>query len=674
MKKETSNPSHKPEHNNNNITPIKTNNNHKYTFTKEQISLFPEHFTTLIDKYNTAKSEETKYNLLLLINSWSILIYNINTFTHLITYQPNEQMKIYINFHNNGIYKKLQYSKSTIDNVFHTLYLSYQKYITTYYNLSSFTIPNITTVLYDLSGYPLYEYDLSNQTTLTYLKANLYNEVNNSIQNQTIYLLITKPLSHNTNNLLQFTYEILSTYYLNEGIPLFKISILKSLKQNITSQYDYKYLLTHQEDNDTLIPKLYPKGDILIDSSNGNKYISYSYVSLNDIFMKCSSLIEIKKYKYEVKLNGKFIYIEHINQYISRWFYTFNISDDYVEMNISIHSLDLVHKNYQDYYIGIIILKSNMLSISFVDYIQVKNTRDNFLKTFLEKGSYIIAPICIHKDDTIDKENDIMIQQVNILSKDKKTLSNISNNIIEEIFERFDIDKDGMISINEVKVFLNYIKHIYNNESHINNVFKLNSSNDTSLLSSYQKNVFKKFFYEIAAHQQNGEDIVYAIYSLFGYGKVINKITRLFYISVNSNHDIDIKIADSSGFDINTVVYELLIQQLGVEYKGNNNTTNIINSNSNSVKLFYFQINPIILCLMIENTDDIERNITLHLGNSNKDNYKEYKLHLKSKESKYIVPYFIHSNRSNSNTFDNDKDNDDNESEQIALDFKLIVE
>ena len=660
MQKTTSNSSYKPEHNNN--TPIKTNNNHKYKFTKEQISLFPEHFTTLIDKYNTAKSEETKYNLLLLINSWSILIYNINTFTHLITYQPHDQLKIYINFHNNGTYKKLQYSKSTIDNVFHTLYLSYQKYITTYYNLSSFTIPNITTVLYDLSGYPLYEYDLSNQTTLTYLKANLYNELNNSIQNETIYLLITKPLSYNTSNLLQFTYEILSTYYLNEGIPLFKISILKSLKQNITSQYDYEYLLTHQSNDDTLIPKLYPKGDKLIDSSsNSNKYISYSYVSLNDIFMKCSSLIEIKKYKYEVKLNGKFIYIEHINQYISRWFYTFNISDDYVEMNINIHSLDLVHKNYQDYYIGIIILKSNMLSISFVDYIPVKNTRDNFLKTFLEKGSYIIAPICIYKDDTIDKENDITIQQVNILSKDKKTLSNISNNIIEEIFERFDIDKDGMININEVKVFLNYIKHIYNNETHINDVFRLSSNNNVSL---YQKNVFKKFFYEVASHQQNGEDIVYAIYSLFGYGKVINKMTRLFYISVNSNHDIDIKIADSSGFDINTVVYELLIQQLGVEYKGNNTFNN--KSSNNSVKLFYFQINPIILCLMIKNTDDIERNITLHLGNSNKDNYKEYKLHLKSKESKYIVPYFIHSNKSNSNTFD--------DYEQIALDFKLIVE
>lgn len=668
MQKTTPNhPSHKLEHNNNTL--IKNNNNHKYKFTKEQILLFPEHFTTLINKYNTAKSEETKYNLFLLINSWSILIYNINTFTHLITYQPHDQLKIYINFHNNGTYKKLQYNKSTIDNVFHTLYLSYQKYITTYYNLSSFTIPNITTVLYDLSGYPLYEYDFSNQTTLTYLKANLYNEVTNSIQNETIYLLITKPLSHNTSNLLQFTYEILSTYYINEGIPLFKISILKSLKQNITSQYDYEYLLTN---DNTLIPKLYPKGDKLIDSSsNSNKYISYSYVSLNDIFMKCSSLIEIKKYKYEMKLNGKFIYIEHINQYISRWFYTFNISDDYVEMNINIHSLDLVHKNYQDYYIGIIILKSNMLSISFVDYIPVKNTRDNFLKTFLEKGSYIIAPICIYKDDTIDKENEITIQQVNILSKDKKTLSNISNNIIEEIFERFDIDKDGMISINEVKVFLNYIKHIYNNESHINDVFRLSSNNDTPLLSSsYQKNVFKKFFYEIASHQHNGKDIVYAIYSLFGYGKVINKISRLFYLSVNSNHDIDIKIADSSGFDINTVVYELLIQQLGVEYKGNNTYNN---NSSNSVKLFYFQINPIILCLMIENTDDIERNITLHLGNSNsnRDNYKEYKLHLKSKESKYIVPYFINSNKSNSNTFDNDNDND---YDQIALDFKLIVE
>jgi hypothetical protein len=260
---------------------------------------------------------------------------------------------------------------------------------------------------------------------------------------------------------------------------------------------------------------------------------------------------------------------------------------------------------------------------------------------------------------------------VNILSKDKKTLSNLSNNIIEEIFERFDIDKDGMISINEVKVFLNYIKHIYNNESHINDVFRLSSNNDTPLLSSsYQKNVFKKFFYEIASHQHNGKDIVYAIYSLFGYGKVINKISRLFYLSVNSNHDIDIKIADSSGFDINTVVYELLIQQLGVEYKGNNTYNN---NSSNSVKLFYFQINPIILCLMIKNTDDIERNITLHLGNSNRDNYKEYKLHLKSKESKYIVPYFINSNKSNSNTFD-DNDNDNNDYDKIALDFKLIVE
>ena len=67
-----------------------------------------------------------------------------------------------------------------------------------------------------------------------------------------------------------------------------------------------------------------------------------------------------------------------------------------------------------------------MMNFSFLDYVQVTSRRDNYLKCFLSKGSFLIIPICVynfnreHKKKNNIKSIPLIIEDKN---KKKKTLS-----------------------------------------------------------------------------------------------------------------------------------------------------------------------------------------------------------------------------------------------------------
>ena len=211
--------------------------------------------------------------------------------------------------------------------------------------------------------------------------------------NENSILLLINDRDNSLQSLNQFSFEIISTFvYKKETV--YKVKLLQMLNSSLISKYDYINLIDNKNMSNIDIARFYP---IEIEPFISSKY--YTYLSYEDIISKFNRMIEIKKYQYSNKINGKFIKVtrnDNVTEYISRWFYTFNIGNDNTEVCIGIHNIDLIEKKYDLTFTGIIILKSNMMNFSFVDYVQVKNQRDNYLKCFLSKGSFLIIPICVY--------------------------------------------------------------------------------------------------------------------------------------------------------------------------------------------------------------------------------------------------------------------------------------
>ena len=597
--------------------------------------ILEKQFSLFLDKYQTLNSKQEKYNFSIIVNAWHILINNLNIFNNLFTYLESDtasmssvpSSKVYINLHSNGKLKQIHFSKKSIDNLFTSLYLTYTKYIHYYYSTSN-RLFTINEVLFDISGYPIYEYDLSSKIIQDFLKIKLKTIIDNSPNDNSIFLLIND-CDNSLYSLNQFSFEIISTFVYKKEI-LYKVKLFQMLNSSLISKYDYINLIDNKKMSNIDIAQFYPSE---IEPFNSSKY--YTYLSYEDIISKFNRMIEIKKYQYSNKINGKFIKVtrnDNVTEYISRWFYTFNIGNDNTEVCIGIHNIDLIEKKFNLTYTGIIILRSNMMNFSFVDYVQVKNQRDNYLKCILSKGSYLIIPICAYhfKQKVLQKENNIKSIPLIIEDKNKKkALTTYCMSCIEEIFERFDIDKDGYMSQDEVNIFLDYIKDKVTDPSLIDKILPK---------GSIKCNILKKLFYEMAINEK--ENDIYEIFTLFGYGNIYNYSSRLFYLTFDSMMCIEMKIADALTFPINSYSYELLIKQLGTEMKI---------EETGSIILYYFQINTEILLLMIENTTGKTKDIKFSIKN------REYKTQLDAYEKQYLFPYFIQNN-------------------DLNLDFQLYVE
>ena len=120
--------------------------------------------------------------------------------------------------------------------------------------------------------------------------------------------------------------------------------------------------------------------------------------AIKEVIRNYSHLIVINNTYKESQINGKFIKVlrteNKITEFKSRWIYTFNNPNDHCELIIGIHqpnkNLGIV-LNYL--HVGLIILNYNMGSISFVDYLSIKDNRQSFIKLNLKKGSFIFVPM-----------------------------------------------------------------------------------------------------------------------------------------------------------------------------------------------------------------------------------------------------------------------------------------
>ena len=288
-------------------------------------------------------------------------------------------------------------------------------------------------ILYDLYGYPMLEYNLKDKNSRQQLFADMKyfldtntpmfitNQNDNDDEAVACKQIIYPILSYfiiNEEHLLTLTDKNLDksvsynksfegikkeyeTFDSNElpvdndkrlSVYLFKLMIINEKDNELKTDYSQRILLDGNREE--LADMLYPP------SSNSFTFIcNLSFnKAINEIIRNFSRIIVINNKFKEYQINGKFIKVlrteNKITEFKSRWIYTFNNPNEWCDLIIGIHqpnkNLGMI-LNYL--HVGLVVLNYNMGSVSFVDYLKIKDFRQSFIKLRLPKGSYIFVPM-----------------------------------------------------------------------------------------------------------------------------------------------------------------------------------------------------------------------------------------------------------------------------------------
>lgn len=365
-------------------------------------------------KYSNVKDEiDINFNKILSVFS-IFLESNLFYFFPNIFEMKDDNFSYVFKFNIKGKYKEIQAKreKDKEFNYFDLLYKNYSKCKKMMYFYPE-VFNELTDIIYDFSGLPIIELSLKNKLVLN--KVNKF--LKSLLDNQNYILILCNEEEENERQ--QLCYKVLTffesnelcevnEYIVNEGetsdflqisndgndkikkIEVPKI-LLKLRKLNMNTElntlYDYKYLLEDRSQNINDCKELYPLG-----KSN------YTYISLPELQTTFSKILLIEKCKFEKQFNGKFIKClryDGVTEYKSRWLYSFNISSDSFEITIGIHQT--IPNSYCQFlpyiFTGLVILKSNTPLMNFVDYLPLKECRQDFIKLKLSKGSYVLIPM-----------------------------------------------------------------------------------------------------------------------------------------------------------------------------------------------------------------------------------------------------------------------------------------
>ena len=363
------------------------------------------------------------------------------------------------------------------------------------------------------------------------------------------------------------------------------------------------------------------------------------------------SSINIEETKNEIQLYGKFIKTkrqeDNIIEFRSRWIYTLNIRSNSTDIIFSLHQQSKNLGKISNYlYTGILILKTAFPLLTFIDYLEIHDERQKYLKTKLDKGVYVIIPICsgYYSDSFISNENlkDISLDLINhsILEekhvkstdKTKKDFSIISKNIIEHIFENFNTNRSYYLSWIEVKIFYNFI--FQSNKSTENDILlELKPFlNENSTMSFKQ---MKNYLFHL--YNSKGESLVKEIFKLFGFSHIFNNDCRHFYIGVFSDIEVEITFAEGLNSKFNNYAICLLIKQLG----------NVLCETKEDVKLLSYRTeDESIIYYMIENMSNKDKMMKLEIKTNNyiSLNSKKYEGIVRTQESNFIFTIALDKN------------------------------
>ena len=84
---------------------------------------------------------------------------------------------------------------------------------------------------------------------------------------------------------------------------------------------------------------------------------------------------------------------DDMTEFKSRWKYSFNISEPQ-DIIIGLHQKQFLFSGInRNFFIGLVLLKSNNGMYAYVDYINLSDGYNNYLQVKLDIGSYIVIPM-----------------------------------------------------------------------------------------------------------------------------------------------------------------------------------------------------------------------------------------------------------------------------------------
>lgn len=184
-----------------------------------------------------------------MINVFSFFLENTNNIDKVFNYNEDNN-SVNFNFYYQGRLKNIhfRFDKKKRFNFFEYLHKAYCKLYNIKYLGSEYVtnkVFELTDIFYDLIGSSVYEYDLKNKNVIDRTNYELKSLVNK--ENTIVYLI-----NDDDFNSLQYCYQILSTYELDEEIKLCEYTTIKNTlfkvrifhdHDNLKTDYSQRYLL-----------------------------------------------------------------------------------------------------------------------------------------------------------------------------------------------------------------------------------------------------------------------------------------------------------------------------------------------------------------------------------------------------------------------------------------------
>ncbi len=378
----------------------------------------------------------------------------------------------------------------------------------------------------------------------------IYNKIYDYVINKNYLVMGIKRIDDN---------EIEDNDYNSMFIPNIGYTIL-----NIKDKGDKKFFLLRKI--------LYSsEQQVLIDDHQNNLFDNYP--DLKEISIPGTIILDfedfIKEFSYinicyarnweEIRMKGKFI-LTNSNNYniISNNFYYFEIEKD-SNIIISLFQDEDSNKDIDsrkpimDISLSVFKYDNNTSEIFHIQTIDFSLTPSIQIELNLPSGSYIIFPRtsgCFIGKNNNNKTN---LQDID------GSLSDIFINVIKDIFEKYDINQNNILSYKEFNSLMVDMTNNKIGEIEFNNLIRKYDFNRSGLT---EKNLIK--YFEISF--LNGEKKIREWLKNLGYNNDLycNK-SRNFMVTIHSNNSIIAKIQDSLITGINDKLNKILLKYFGKE-------------------------------------------------------------------------------------------------------------
>ena len=268
----------------------------------------------------------------------------------------------------------------------------------------------------------------------------------------------------------------------------------------------------------------------------------------------------------EIKIKGKFIriwdpVIKEEEYFSSKWIYKIKIREK-ANIIIGIHQKDErtigVKETTPNTDIGFVILTINNNSYSLVAEVPNRYERDVFETFRLNPGIYFIIP----RSSGMILKNTIKAPPFNYQIDDFRI-----NTITDDIFEKLDIDDNGILDHEELNKFFSYINQELSVKEFEGLIQKYNVKEFPSLNDQIlNKKIFSLIFKDLmkTMDKQKRKDL----FEKLGYNENLQSLrNRLFRMTIHSKIEVEMKTDDALKDAIDQSAVRLLLRNKGVDFQ-----------------------------------------------------------------------------------------------------------